>query len=110
MVIGIPLKVWSLTTLGRFYGNPITVRDDHQIIQEGPYRWLRHPATMGAILTTIGMPLILLSPIGLVVTATSVVAAYVYRLHREEAVLETRLGADYRAYSDRTWRLLPWVY
>jgi protein-S-isoprenylcysteine O-methyltransferase Ste14 len=110
MVVGIPLKLWSLTTLGRFYGNPIIVQTDHQVIQDGPYRWLRHPATLGALLTSLGMPLILLSPIGLVVTATTVVGAYVYRMIREEAVLANRLGDEYQAYRERTWRLVPWVY
>lgn len=110
MVVGIPLKLWSLTTLGRFYGNPIIVRSDHEVVQEGPYRWLRHPATLGALLTSLGIPLILLSPIGLVVTATTVVGAYVYRMLREESVLANQLGDDYRAYRERTWRLVPWVY
>ena len=110
MTVGIPLKLWSLTTLGRFYGNPIAVRSDHQVVQDGPYRWLRHPATLGALLTSLGMPLILLSPVGLAVTAITVVAAYVYRMVREEAVLANRLGEEYQAYREHTWRLVPWVY
>jgi protein-S-isoprenylcysteine O-methyltransferase Ste14 len=39
-----------------------------------------------------------------------VTAAFLYRIHVEEAVLNEAFGAEYAAYSKATWRLIPGVY
>jgi protein-S-isoprenylcysteine O-methyltransferase Ste14 len=110
LVVGIPVRVWALTTLGRFFTMPITIRADHEIVEAGPYRWLRHPAYTGGFLMAVGVPLILLSPIGLIVTFGALLGAYVYRIHAEEGALISRFGPAYQEYRARTWRLFPWVY
>jgi protein-S-isoprenylcysteine O-methyltransferase Ste14 len=36
--------------------------------------------------------------------------AYTYRITIEEAALATALGAPYREYVERTWRLVPFLF
>ncbi len=110
VAVGLTIRVWALSTLGRFFTMPITLRPDHQIVRAGPYRRLRHPAYTGGYLTAVGLSLALGAPLGLVVTVVGCLAAYVYRIHVEEATLLSRFGEDYRRYSATTWRLLPPVY
>jgi protein-S-isoprenylcysteine O-methyltransferase len=107
---GIVLRVWALTTLGKFFTMPITIRDDHRLLTEGPYRWVRHPAYTAGILMAVGMPIVLGTWVGLLVTLTACLSAYVYRIRVEERVLAQHFGSEYADYSQRTWRLLPWVY
>ena len=42
--------------------------------------------------------------------AAAALLAYGYRIWVEESMLQETLGAPYRAYMARTWRLLPFVY
>ena len=110
LLIGIPMRVWALTTLGRYFTMPITIRPDHVIVDRGPYRWIRHPAYTGGFLMAVGMALLLVTPVGLLVTFLGLLGAYVFRIHAEEAVLVSRFGDEYLQYRRRTWRLFPGVY
>lgn len=110
MVVGLGTRLWALTTLGRFFTMPITLAADHRIVRDGPYRWLRHPSYTGGFLTGVGMPLVLGTPVGLVVTLLALGAVYVYRIRIEEAALVSRFGDAYREYRRVTWRLIPGVY
>lgn len=110
VAVGLTIRVWALRTLGQFFTMPITLRPDHVIVRNGPYRWLRHPAYTGGFLTAIGMTLALGPVVGLVVTVLGCLAAYVYRIQVEEATLISRFGDAYRRYADTTWRLLPPLY
>ncbi|HYK93292.1 MAG TPA: isoprenylcysteine carboxylmethyltransferase family protein [Thermoplasmata archaeon] len=110
VAVGLLIRVWALRTLGRFFTMPITLRADHEIVQKGPYRWLRHPAYTGGFLTVVGMSIALGPWVGIAITVVGCLIAYVYRIQVEEATLLTRFGNDYRAYSATTWRLLPLVY
>ena len=59
-------------------------------------------------LIVIGMPLLMNAYISLVLSAV-LVALFVYRLIREEAILSQRLPA-YAAYMQHTFRLIPWIW
>lgn len=110
MAVGLAIRVWALTTLGKFFTMPITLRSDHELVRNGPYRWIRHPAYTGGFLTAAGLPIILGTPFGTSVTIIACLVAYVYRIRIEEAVLLSRFGESYREYSTSTWRLLPGLY
>lgn len=45
----------------------------------------------------------------LVVTLTSLVAK-AYRIQAEEEMLEAALGEQYKAYLEKTWRFVPFIY
>lgn len=110
ILAGLGLRVWSMRTLGRFFTMPITIRPDHDIVRAGPYQYVRHPAYTGSLLAAIGVPVLLGTSVGLVVTVAVCLAAYGYRIHREEAVLRSRFGARYREYAEGTARLIPHLY
>lgn len=110
MAIGLGTRLWALTTLGRFFTMPITLADDHRIVRDGPYRWLRHPSYTGGLLTGVGMPLVLGTTLGLAVTIVALAAVYVYRIRIEEAALVRRFGDAYQEYRRATWRLIPGLY
>ena len=74
---------------------------------KGPYRWIRHPAYGGALLTIVGVPLALGTWAGALVTAAIGLAAYSYRVRVEEQALLAAFGDEYREYRRRTWKFLP---
>lgn len=108
--IGLAIRGWALRTLGRFFTMPITIAEDHRIIRDGPYRRLRHPSYTGGFLTALGLPIAMGSLAAVVFTLVACGAAYVYRIHLEEAALVRRFGDSYREYAAGTHRLFPGIY
>ncbi len=110
VAIGLAIREWALRTLGRFFTMPITISQDHRIVKNGPYRWIRHPAYTGGFLTIIGLAVTLGPVFGIVITIASGLTVYVYRIKIEENALRSRFGAEYEKYAGRTYRLFPWLY
>ena len=45
LVAGLAVAVWSRRCLGSNWSDIIAVNRDQQLVQSGPYRWVRHPYT-----------------------------------------------------------------
>jgi protein-S-isoprenylcysteine O-methyltransferase Ste14 len=108
--IGSALRVWSIVVLGRYFKLMVVVQENHQVIDRGPYRWLRHPSYLGGIMLMAGIGLAEGGWVSTMVMLFAGIAAFVVRLRFEERVLVETLGEEYSAYIRRTARLLPGVY
>jgi protein-S-isoprenylcysteine O-methyltransferase Ste14 len=102
----LPLAHWVFSSIGENITPTVRTRKDHELVTRGPYRWVRHPLySMG---TTFFVSLGLLAAnwfMGL--ASLSVLVMLLVRLPKEEARLIERFGDEYRAYAERTGRLLP---
>ena len=100
------LLAWSDYHLGANFSPTLRVRRQHQLIQSGPYRRIRHPIYSSGILIMIAM--LLVSANWLVGLCWSgVLPLYWRRIPREEAMMLDNFGAEYRQYLDRTGRIWP---
>lgn len=99
----------SSVALGRLYSPEVTIQQDHRLITDGPYRYVRHPRYAGAILLAIGLPLVFRSWIALVL-CPAIVAVILQRIRDEETLMKQEFGQEWEAYCKRSWRLIPWVY
>ena len=52
---GAVLLTWSAVLLGRFMMHEAAVREDHALIRNGPYRFIRHPVYAGYLALLLGM-------------------------------------------------------
>ena len=109
MVLGIFVREWAVVTLGGYFSYRVRVREDHRVVDNGPYGVIRHPAYTGSILTVVGLGLALRTSAGAVALVLFCALAYGYRIHVEENALLKELGNEYSKYMQRTKRLIPWV-
>lgn len=109
-VFGLGLRWYSILYLGRFFTVNVAIAADHQLIDRGPYRTVRHPSYSGALLAFLGLGLTLANWASLAVATIPVFLAFARRMKVEEAALLQGLGPQYRLYMDRTRRLIPGVY
>jgi protein-S-isoprenylcysteine O-methyltransferase len=107
---GISLRWYAIIYLGRFFTVDVAIAPEHEVIDSGPYRWIRHPSYTGAILAFVGFGLLLRNWLALLCLILPIAAAFLWRIHVEEHVLSDALGDRYRAYMRRTKRLLPFIY
>jgi protein-S-isoprenylcysteine O-methyltransferase len=107
---GAALRWSSIFYLGRFFTVDVAIAQKHELIDTGPYRFIRHPSYTGALLTFIGFGLALGSWLALLCLILPITAAFLWRIRVEENALTEALGDDYRQYILRTKRLVPFVY
>lgn len=107
---GLILRWWAIATLGRFFTVDVTIERDHQLVERGPFQWVRHPSYTGVLLAFLGWALTLRNWAAIAVVLVPIFVAFVRRMNVEEAALSKALGARYRDYIGRTNRLIPGVY
>ncbi|MEY2554199.1 MAG: hypothetical protein QOC57_2059, partial [Ilumatobacteraceae bacterium] len=107
---GTVIRVWSVLTLGRSFNREIRVTDDHQIVTDGPYRWVRHPSYTGVLLAFLGFSLGQANWLSVVAGTALPAAGYMWRISSEEAALLDVLGDGYRRYAAGRKRLLPGIF
>jgi protein-S-isoprenylcysteine O-methyltransferase len=109
-VVGLGLRWYSIIYLGRFFTVNVAIAHDHQLIDRGPYRYVRHPSYTGALLAFLGIGLALANWASLAILMLPIPFAFIRRMSVEEAALQKGLGPPYRLYMDRTKRLIPGIY
>lgn len=78
MLLGIFVREWAVVTLRRYFSYSVRVREDHKVVQNGPYGVVRHPAYTGSMLTIIGLGVALRSWVGVLVLTVVFILAYTY--------------------------------
>jgi protein-S-isoprenylcysteine O-methyltransferase Ste14 len=105
LVGGTAWSVWSLRSLGK---NLSVLAQARSVVQDGPYRWVRHPLYSGEIVCCLGLALAAGTAAAAGVWLT-LVALQVYRARREEQILVGTLPT-YAGYRTRTAALFPGLF
>lgn len=96
--------------LGRNWSVSLEVRDKHELVTNGVYRFVRHPMYSAFFLWAVAQALLLPNWIagfsGLIGFGT----LFLFRVGREEQLMIDAFGDQYRAYMTRTARVIPWIY
>jgi protein-S-isoprenylcysteine O-methyltransferase Ste14 len=105
---GIAVRVMALAKLGKQFSAYVTLQENHELVQGGIYKHIRHPLYLSLLLGGPGFALVfssvLLWPI-LLVTVFFVTR----RIRQEERLLRAEFGSAFEAYRSRTWALVPLV-
>ena len=106
---GLALRAWSMRTLGAAYSRTLRTDAEQTVIDTGPYRLVRHPGYAGSLLTWTGFALTSGSLPVVAVVGALLGYAYRRRIAAEEQLLRRELS-PYVAYSQRTKKLVPYVW
>jgi protein-S-isoprenylcysteine O-methyltransferase Ste14 len=107
VVLGIAFAVWAIATLGRHYDLELEIHRDHELIRNGPYRFVRHPVYSGLALHFVGASLATGNLILIAGTLFVTFPALYLRAKTEERLLRERFGARYDAYAHEVGMLVP---
>jgi len=80
---------------------------NRRIVQEGAYRWERHPAYLGAMLWGIGIEIALCNPVMLLIVGFVLWASLLYVALEEEQELYDEFKGGYAAYCALTPSWIP---
>jgi protein-S-isoprenylcysteine O-methyltransferase Ste14 len=107
-IAGTGFAIWARVFLGRNWSAIVTIKQDHQMIQSGPYAVVRHPIYSGFLLALLGGALALGEIRGMLAFALAFLTWRI-KSHLEEKFMEQRFGGEYATYKRRVKALIPFV-
>jgi protein-S-isoprenylcysteine O-methyltransferase Ste14 len=110
LLLAVPFGTWAMVE-NEHFEQFVRIQEErgHRVVTTGPYRFVRHPGYLGAILGALATPL-MLGSVWTFVPAGLAALLFVVRTHLEDQTLRRELQG-YEEYARRTrFRLVPWVW
>jgi protein-S-isoprenylcysteine O-methyltransferase Ste14 len=98
--VGTGLALWARLRLGRNWSGAANLGRDHELIESGPYAFVRHPIYAGLLLGLLGTAIAIGEVRGFVGVGL-VLAGFWWKSSLEEKLLIQRFGSRYLAYRAR---------
>ena len=109
-LVGYVLMIWGPFHLGKQYSWYVTIQKDHELVTDGPYRFMRHPRYSGIIWWILGMALVFHS-IPALALAIVMCLCMLSRIPKEERMLRDVFPDGWEDYCRRTpHKSAPYVY
>ena len=107
-ILGLLGAIWARRTLAGNWSSEVVFKENHELVECGPYRWVRHPIYTSILLMVLGSVLAaghIASFVGLLF----MVSGLWIKLRQEEALMLRHFPAQYAAYRSRVKALIPFV-
>jgi protein-S-isoprenylcysteine O-methyltransferase Ste14 len=98
---------WARIHLGRLWSGGVVLREDHKVVDSGPYALVRHPIYAGLFAAVVAMAVVRPTPLALV-GAPLFVLGFTLKARVEERFIEQALP-DYGDYRRRVGMIVPWL-
>ena len=105
---GLALALWARRTIGGNWSSVVTLKQDHELVTSGPYRYVRHPI-YSAILAMFLATALAAGRITAVVGFALCFASFWIKLRQEEALMMRHFPDEYPAYQARVKALIPFL-
>ena len=107
LIVSTLFTLWSRLVLGAMWSSAPSLKQDHQLRTDGPYRITRHPIYTGmlgmlagsALTSMIGLPVLLFF-----------LAILLIKIPYEEKLMIEQFGEQYLDYKKRTTQLIPGLH
>ena len=106
---GLAFSAWARLVIGGNWSGGIVLKEDHELVQSGPYAIVRHPIYTGLIAMVFGTAAYYAEP--LVIGLAIVLAAVLYaKSKREERLMVEHFPDVYPEYRRRVRAIVPYVF
>jgi len=107
-IAGAVIAIWSRYLLGRNWSLSVQRKSEHELIQKGIYKTIRHPIYFGLLLFIIGNGIIV-GDYRAIIAVIVVFISLWFKLIKEERLLIEIFGDQYLNYKLKTKALIPFV-
>ncbi len=108
--IGLVIRIKSILTLKQHFTYTVTKIEQHELIETGLYRTIRHPGYLGQLIIFLGIATAMSNWLSVLGMMLPVMAGFLYRITVEEKFMLESMGQKYLEYKSRTKRLIPGIY
>jgi protein-S-isoprenylcysteine O-methyltransferase Ste14 len=108
LLAGVAFAVWARVHLGSNWSGTVTVKEDHELIRTGPYRYVRHPIYTGLISGVIGTA-ICSGTLRAALGAAIITVALWLKSRTEERFMRATFPGQYQKYCEEVPALVPFT-
>jgi protein-S-isoprenylcysteine O-methyltransferase Ste14 len=108
VLAGVAFTVWARITLGRNWSAEVTFKEDHELIESGPYALVRHPIYTGLLAMALGTAAFYGRPLGFSLLL-AVCGGLWWKARAEERIMSAHFPAAYAEYRKRVRAIIPFV-
>jgi protein-S-isoprenylcysteine O-methyltransferase Ste14 len=108
VLAGLVISIWARIELGRNWNLNPSIQEDHELIERGPYVYVRHPMYSGLILMLLGAVIWYGNWVGGTVFIVCLIGTWL-KLRQEERLLTEHFGKSYLRYKERVKALIPFL-
>ena len=105
---GIGFAIRARLYLGKNWSSMPAIRVGHELIRNGPYRYVRHPIYTGILFGLAGTVIIIGEPIA-VIGLFLILLAFLWKIRMEEQYLLEEFGDAYARYKSEVHALIPFL-
>lgn len=105
---GVAFSVWARIALGRNWSAEVTFKQDHELIESGPYALVRHPIYTGLIAMALGTAINYGRVAGFGVLV-ALCAGLWWKARQEERIMSSHFPGAYGEYKTRVRAIIPFV-
>jgi protein-S-isoprenylcysteine O-methyltransferase Ste14 len=109
-VIGFTIRIQSMLTLKQYFTYSVSKVENHELIETGLYKTIRHPGYLGQLMIFAGISTSLSNWLSILLMMIPVTIGYIYRIKVEEKFMIEQMGENYLNYQKRTKRIIPMIY
>ncbi|MCL2832566.1 MAG: isoprenylcysteine carboxylmethyltransferase family protein [Treponema sp.] len=106
VAFGFILCIVSREYLAQNWSGKVVIQAEHTLVQNGPYKILRHPIYSGVLIMMLGSSLLAGNLLGFVWFVFSFFGLY-RKSKQEEELLITKFGDSYEQYKKSTSMIIP---
>ena len=110
ITIGLLIRISSIRQLQQYFTYSVTKVENHELIEKGFYKVIRHPGYLGQLIIFIGISIALSNWLSVIVMFFPILIGYINRIRVEEKFMIEQMGDKYFGYQKRTKKLLPKIY
>ncbi len=103
---GVALAIWARWHLGTNWSGLVTLKEGHELIRTGPYRFIRHPIYTGILIALFGT-LVENGEMRSLVALAMVWLSFYIKARREESFLSQEFGPAFEEHRRHTGMFLP---
>jgi protein-S-isoprenylcysteine O-methyltransferase Ste14 len=108
VLAGVAFTVWARITLGRNWSAEVTFKQDHELIESGPYALARHPIYTGMIVMALGTAINYGRAIGFALFL-SLCVGFWWKARQEERIMSNHFPDAYAEYKTRVRAIIPFL-
>jgi protein-S-isoprenylcysteine O-methyltransferase Ste14 len=110
IIVGLMSRIISIRTLKQYFTYSVTKAENHELIEKGFYKFIRHPGYLGQLIIFTGISISLSNWLSIIIMFSSTFIGYMNRIRVEEKFMIEQLGDKYSDYQKRTKKLIPKIY
>ena len=107
--VGCLFAIWARAVLGRNWSGGPAVKQDHTLIQKGPYALTRHPIYTGFLIALLGTT-IAVARYRAILGFVMVLVSLLVKAAQEEKLMTESFPKEYPQYRNRVRALVPWIF